>query len=199
MDRRCWRPSDAAAGRVHACHHLALTESSDILGRWRSCFVIEELSSSVLPLRHVRREVWCIPMRSCRHAVGLPGFTRVCRLSPSHDGGIESGHELLTHLNVWNRGREARPKCQIRYNLSCGCAVTVLPPVAPQLYEIYDSSLCFYGLSLERISSPSSKWKGSSLPCANGSTACRKTLGKNLSWLTKGTPATRALRGKVFG
>lgn len=98
-----------------------------------------------------------------------------------------------------NRGREARPKCQIRYNLSCGCAVTVLPPVAPQVYEIYDSSLCFYGSSLERISSPSSKWKDSSLPCANGSTACRKTLGKNPSRLTKETTATRTLRGKVFG
>lgn len=96
------------------------------------------------------------------------------------------------------RGREARPKCQIRYNLSCGCAVTVLPPV-PQVYEIHDSSLCFHGLSLERISSPSSKWKDCSLPCANGCTACRKTLGKNPSWLTKETTTTRTLRGKVFG
>lgn len=43
------------------------------------------------------------------------------------------------------------------------------------------------------------KWKDSSLPCANGSTACRKTLGKNPSWLTKETAATRTPRGKVSG
>ena len=165
MDQWC---QDAAAGRVHACHHLALTESSDILGRWRSCFVIEALSSSgsssggsssgsssSLPLRHVRRSACCILMRSPLHALGLPGFTRICRPSPSH-GRRSDCHVLLVGASqCLSRGREARPKCHRRYNLSCGCAVTVLPPVAPQVCEIHDSSLCF--LSLERISSASYK------------------------------------------
>lgn len=97
-------------------------------------------------------------------------------LSMLHPDALSSAHSgvtwIYTHLpsiaftrpSEWlprivgasqclSRGREARPKCHRRYNLSCGCAVTVLPPVAPQVCEIHDSSLCF--LFLERISSAS--------------------------------------------
>lgn len=191
----CQRSLNAGASCVHVCHHLALTESSGILGRWRSCFVIEELSNSLLPLRHVRRSACCILMRSGLHAVRYLDLY----ISPVCCFYMTVGSKrprIVDASQCLNRWREARPKCHIRYDLSCGCAVTVLPPVVLQVYAIHDSSLCFHGLSLERISCPSSKWKDSSLPCANGCTACRKTLGKNLSWLTK---ETRTLRGKVFG
>lgn len=98
-----------------------------------------------------------------------------------------------------NQGSETRPKYQIGSSLSCGCAVTVLPQVAPEVCEVYDSSLRFYGFSFLRVFSLSSKWKDSSRPCANGSTACRKTVGKNPSWLTREITATWTPTGKVFG
>lgn len=167
---------------MHACHHLALTEGSSISGRWRSCFVIEEPLPPLLPLRHVRRSACCILMRSRLLAVGFPDlYVLLCVRRCSMPVGLKRPR-IGNASRCLHPGSEARPKCQIRYELSCGCAVAVLPPaVLLQVRAIHDSSVFSHGPSLERIACPSSKWKGSSLPCANGCTACRKTSGKTPS------------------